>query len=253
MSNWDASAKESDVWPGFIETTFGAGGSITYFANDSAARLNAPVGSNAILSLPMPLIRGGTYTVRFMARCTSGYSSESTRPIFGIDVGDPAELVESFEYKPEWTQHTVTYTVPYNLGAVVSETVIFQFGVFTSKATEIEITRPIIERVPLPYSCDDAIASSGFIRNYKNVTSDRAFNTSYTNNKVRDIDVIVQITESGNGVATFIVNGVTIGYVNVSADPADPTDFMVSFKVPPRGTYRVNSTGAQLIEKWVER
>ena len=94
----------------------------------------------------------------------------------------------------------------------------------------------------------DTPASIGVGQSWSNLTSSRAFNTTYTNSTGKPIMVMVTPIQIQNvtceGLA--IVNGVTIGGWSFYDNAAGPARFPTSFIVPNGHTYRLTVTGSTL-------
>jgi hypothetical protein len=131
------------VWKGFRESKAGAG-SITYYANNQAARLKseATSGDRATLYYEPPAIPGTTYQLVYKARITDG--SGATAPFGAVDYPSTGNLVDRFDYTNEWREYVTTFTVPYDADPEGGDIVAFAIGVFTAQLGELEITRPVI-------------------------------------------------------------------------------------------------------------
>lgn len=93
------------------------------------------------------------------------------------------------------------------------------------------------------------IAQLGVGQTWQNVTASRAFNTNYTNNTGRTIEVSV-ICTSEAGVRTLepLVDGVSLGQSYDSSSGRITRTFIV----PKGATYRVNLSGPSTLHYWVE-
>jgi len=94
----------------------------------------------------------------------------------------------------------------------------------------------------------DTPASIGVGQSWSNLTSSRAFNTTYTNSTGKPIMVMVSPIQTQNVVCqgTVIVNGATIGGWYFYDNASGPARFPTSFIVPNGHTYRLTVTGSTL-------
>jgi hypothetical protein len=115
-------------------------GVITPLANGSLLRISASGSDGARLYRSFPALPGVTYTMVTNARLVSG--SGGTVPFIGVDYPTEGTLVNRTDLNDDFSEHVVTYTVPYSADAT-SERVIFAMGIFggTDGTVEVSNTR----------------------------------------------------------------------------------------------------------------
>jgi hypothetical protein len=120
-------------------------GTVTFFADNQAARLESQVTSpgvnRAILDYLMPQVPGLTVTWSYAARIADlPDPAPLARPFAAIDAA-PGGLVERWDYTEEWREYRGSYTVPYTASP---GNVFLVLGVFTNQKGILEVTRPRI-------------------------------------------------------------------------------------------------------------
>lgn len=91
----------------------------------------------------------------------------------------------------------------------------------------------------------------GVGQTWQDFTASRGFNTTYTNTTERPIQLFVDVRDSGSvGSITFDING--IAWTVADLVGGNGTPILVSPVIPAGNTYRLGSSGAANIFKWLE-
>ncbi|BAV81065.1 putative tail-fiber protein [Vibrio phage CKB-S1] len=87
----------------------------------------------------------------------------------------------------------------------------------------------------------------------QNLTSSRAFLTTYTNTTNKPILVMVYLTDNaGNSLNyEFLIDGVILGQERIAAGTGQPVT-TTTYIVPPGSTYRCNTDGNERLVRWTE-
>ena len=88
----------------------------------------------------------------------------------------------------------------------------------------------------------------GYNQTTQDMTGSRAANVTYTNSTGRPIFIVVQVVDQGGSGFTFAVNGVVLAFndLYVGSTP------VLSFIIPPGGTYGPLVLNGNTLAKWME-
>ena len=102
-------------------------------------------------------------------------------------------------------------------------------------------------KIVTPSNIDDTIFSMG--QSWVDVTSNRSFETTFTNTTGRPIMVIITLRGSSGSEALLVIDGVTV--YSCKQENTDFTRTPTTAVVPNGSTYRLNNP-ALAIDRWVE-